>query len=97
MGHADRGDLRGPSEGTDPGHAGHLGPSRARRPPGDQEHLRVPALQNQDQRTDLRLDSESEDQGEARQVGAGGSGPAAQRVSCPHWLFKSVRMHLSYC
>lgn len=56
VGHADRGDLRGPAKGTDPGHAGHLGASRSQRPPGDPEHLRVSSLQNQDPRTNVRLD-----------------------------------------
>lgn len=87
MGHSGRGDHRGPSKGTDPGYARHLGPSRAQRPPGDQEYLRVSALQDQDQRTHICLDFQPQNQGEARQVGAGGSGSAAQRVRGIQKLF----------
>lgn len=81
MGHSGRGDQRGPSKGADPRHARHLRPSCAQRPPGDQEHLRVPALQDQDQGTHVRVDVKPQDQGEARQVGAGWGGPVAECVS----------------
>jgi len=83
VGHPGGGDHRGASEGADPGHARHIGARRAQRPAGDAAHLRVSAVQDQDAGPHLRVDPQPQDPGEARQVGAGRRGPAAQRMTPP--------------
>ena len=75
MGHADRYDRRGASEGPGSGHAGHLHQGHPRRPTGHKEHLRMPRVQDQDSRSHIRLDFQPEEQGEGQQMGAGRRGP----------------------
>lgn len=69
-----------PPQGADIGDASHLCKSHTRGQTGDQTHLRVPRVQNQNEGPQLRLDLQVEEQREGSQVGPGGRGPDAGSV-----------------
>ena len=70
VGHADRHDRRVPPQGAGSTTASHLHQSHPCGPPGPEEYLRLPRLQDQVARTHLRLDLQPQVQREAFQVDA---------------------------
>jgi len=77
LGHADRHDQRVAPQGAGAADAGYLHQGDPRGPAGPAQHVRVPGLQDQTARTDVRLDVQPQDQGEAGQVDARRRGAAA--------------------
>ena len=94
LGHADGHDRRVAPQGAHTPDARHLHQGDPRRPDGRAQRLRVPRLQDEAARSDVRLDVQPEEQGEAGQVDHGRRrAPAADLAAADRQLWPRRWVH----